>query len=148
MKLALLLWSIVAFAAGPEKTLEEFYKVYLAYIDATVGKERSLKKANVEERAAIDGFFTASYVKKNQSRNKACAKTKGPTPECDGNFFYCAQEAPTGVEVKNVEKSGKVAEADVVLCFNCGRPGEEKRTARAKLQLVKGAWKIDSISCP
>lgn len=84
---------------GPKEALEDFYKSYLAYIDSTFTKSPkgyTLKQANTNERKAIDRFFTRRYLSEITARNKKCAQTREPTNECDGNFFYCAQEAPTG----------------------------------------------------
>lgn len=149
--LVLFVLPLMAFGrdAGPREKLESFYKSYLAYIDASFSKKpMKLKQAHYEERKKIDNYFSARYRKEIAARDKKCAETKELTEECDGNFFYCAQEPPTSFEVKETKVDGKRAAGLISLCFNCGQKAEEKRIVRAALVQEKKGWKIDSIKCP
>jgi hypothetical protein len=141
------LLALSAFAGTPQSTVEGFYSSYLKYLQSVEGKSRSLEKFNAEERAATEPFFTPGYSKKITSRAKACANTKEPTAACDGDFFYCAQEAPDSFEVKETKMMRKSASSIVALCFHCAKD-PEKRNVKIGLKRVGKDWKISSVQCP
>ena len=113
----------------PQQSLEQFYK--------------SLEKNPKTAESSI----TSKLSKELSEKEKKCSSLKEPTSECAGQFFYCDGDAPNSVSVENVKIKKTVATADVILCYNCKQPDEEKVRAEVKLQMQGGKWKLDSLHC-
>lgn len=146
-----LIFASKVFAAeSPKQTVENFYKSYLASLKDLSTKNPdgyTPEQADKSLRKVTDSYFTSSFADRMQAQTKKCAEVKEPSDDCDGDFFYCAQEAPSKITAENIKVSKDVAVADAVFCFNCRQPEEEKRRASLKLKQVNGKWKIDDLEC-
>ena len=146
---ALLTFSPLAKAeVGAKERLQNFYAAYLKHDADLAGKSRTLKEAEKDEKKLLTPWLTPDFLRQISLRKKTCGKLKEPTADCDGDFFYCAQEAPTSFTVGSVKELNHAAAGEVTLCFACETPQAEKRKVSVGLKQLGRGWKISSVKCP